>query len=287
MNTNPMVSVVMISYGHEKYIAEAIRGVFMQKTSFPVELLIANDCSPDNSDQIIRETIQSAPENITVRYTRHEKNLGMMPNFIWALEQAQGKYIALCEGDDYWIAENKLQMQVDFLVNNSDISLLFHDSEIVYEGTSENFSYHIPESRYYTENELLTQWLVPTASVIFRKKDVYFAIEKLKNPNYYFGDIVLFLSLLKRGKLYGMNKKMSTYRINPNGASKIDDTNRKYSRIILHLETLSKDFDFQYKDHFRSRIKNLSKMLSFYNLKNGNLVLFFKYFLKLFNLFYL
>lgn len=235
----PLVSVVMISYGHEKYIAEAIRGVFMQKTSFPVELLIANDCSPDNSDQIIRETIQSAPENITVRYTRHEKNLGMIPNFIWALEQAKGKYIALCEGDDYWIAENKLQMQVDFLKNNKDFAICCHNYKML-DGTSlKEKSFHdrldIDE---FDIVELSKKNLVPTLTAVFRKVDFQFKDWVKNSP---VGDYPLFMQIAQYGKIKYFNKKMAVYRQNVGVWSSKNslETNRK---MIEMFDRLIEDF---------------------------------------------
>lgn len=127
----PMVSVVMITYGHEKYIEEAINGVFVQQTNFPVELIIANDCSPDNTDEVVNSLLSKVPLNVYVRYIRHENNLGMMANFIWALKQTKGKYIALCEGDDYWTDPLKLQKQVDFLEENQEYVACQHNREIL------------------------------------------------------------------------------------------------------------------------------------------------------------
>lgn len=116
----PKVSVVTITYGHEKYITETLDGVLMQQYQGPVEFIIANDNSPDATDEVVKKYFSEnpAPENFEIKYTKHDTNKGMMPNFIWALEQATGEYIALCEGDDYWIDPLKLQKQVDFLESN-------------------------------------------------------------------------------------------------------------------------------------------------------------------------
>ncbi|MFD2823324.1 glycosyltransferase [Lacinutrix iliipiscaria] len=120
----PLVSVCMITYGHEKYILKAINGVLNQITNFPFELIIANDCSPDNTDQIIKNCIKTLPNGYLITYYNHDKNKGMMSNFGFALNSCTGKYIALCEGDDYWSDAMKLQKQVDFLENNKDFSLV-------------------------------------------------------------------------------------------------------------------------------------------------------------------
>lgn len=124
----------MITYSHEKYIEEAINGVLIQKFGGDIELIIANDNSPDHTDEIIQQILKnsSIPENIQIKYTKHPKNIGMMPNFIWALKEAKGKYVAICEGDDYWIDPQKLQKQVDFLEENLNIDLVTSNSDIIY-----------------------------------------------------------------------------------------------------------------------------------------------------------
>ena len=108
------VSVVMITYNHEKFIKEALESIFSQKTNFHYELIISNDCSTDNTDEVIKKIIDKNENGSLINYTNHHKNKGMIPNFLWSIQQAKGKYIALCEGDDYWTDPYKLQKQVDF-----------------------------------------------------------------------------------------------------------------------------------------------------------------------------
>ena len=123
------VSVCMITYGHEKFIEQAINGVLMQECDFEVELIIANDCSPDRTDAVIQNILKNHPRASWIKYIKHEKNLGMMPNFIFALQECQGKYVALCDGDDYWTDAFKLQKQVDFLESNPKFGICFHSVE--------------------------------------------------------------------------------------------------------------------------------------------------------------
>ena len=115
MEKRPTVSVCMITYGHEAFIEEAIKGVLMQETEFEFELIISNDCSLDATDSIIKKIIDTHPKGAIINYTSHEKNIGMMPNFIYALQRCRGKYVAVCEGDDYWTAPLKLHRQVAIL----------------------------------------------------------------------------------------------------------------------------------------------------------------------------
>jgi glycosyltransferase involved in cell wall biosynthesis len=131
MQQNLKVSVCMITYGHEKYIRDAIEGVLMQECDFEVELILANDCSPDSTDKVIQDILENHPRKSWIKYFKHEKNLGMMPNFIFAMQECQGKYIALCEGDDYWTDPLKLQKQVDFLEANPDYVVCYHDCAVI------------------------------------------------------------------------------------------------------------------------------------------------------------
>lgn len=168
-NHKPLVSVVMITYGHEKYIKKAIEGVLMQKCNFKFELIISNDCSPDNTNNIVNENLLFDNKNI-IKYTRHEHNMGMMNNFLWTLNQCKGNYVALCEGDDYWTDPLKLQKQVDFLESNLDYVLCFHQVKILKpEGVLVNdFITKVPE--HYENQDTLARLgnYIHTPSVVFR-----------------------------------------------------------------------------------------------------------------------
>ncbi|MGP1500361.1 MAG: glycosyltransferase family 2 protein [Bergeyella cardium] len=234
----PLVSVVTITYGHEKYIGETINGVFSQKTNFPIEFIIANDCSPDNSDKIIRELIQNAPEHITIKYTRHTENKGMIRNSVWAMSQARGKYIALCEGDDYWTDENKLQKQVDFLENNNDFAICCHNVKFL-DGdtfTSEDYD-HLNSKSEYTLEELSQVNLLPTLSAVFRNIKIDF-------PDWYYdapmGDYPLMMWIARYGKIKYFSEKMGVYRLNV-GVWQHNKNN--YENILLLYKHLENDFE--------------------------------------------
>lgn len=125
-DNRPLVSIKNLVYNHEKYIAQALDGFLMQKTDFPFEVIVHDDASTDNSAQIIREYEKKFPSIIKPiyetenQYSKHDGSLGRIVN-----SKLSGKYVALCEGDDYWIDENKLQMQVDFLQNNPEYGLTY------------------------------------------------------------------------------------------------------------------------------------------------------------------
>ena len=215
MGERVLVSVVMITYGHEKYIRQAIEGVLMQEGDFDLELVIANDCSPDNTDAVVQDVLSHHSNAHWIRYVRHEKNIGMMPNFIFALQQAKGKYVALCEGDDYWTDPHKLQKQVDFLEANSDYAMCTHVAKEVNEiiNTEHFFPIIIQDTSKRIE-DYLSYNLTATCSLIFRR-------EYIKEiPKWFtsvmFGDwaLMLFIFYRSKKKMMILQHCMSVYRIN-------------------------------------------------------------------------
>lgn len=210
------VSVVMISYNHEKYIEEAINGVLMQEVDFDLELIIADDNSPDNTETIVKNIILSHPNRYSIKYTKHINNKGMMPNFVWALNQCNGKYIALCEGDDYWTDPLKLQKQVDFLEANEEYVGAFHNTLVVNEISGEQKCFRIEFKKKINTKDCIST-IVPfhTASLVYKSS----ALKQL--PNFFStvasGDMSLFFLLSLKGDFFGFNDFMSVYRINEGG----------------------------------------------------------------------
>lgn len=119
----PLVSVVTITYNHEPWIARTIEGVLSQKVDFPLEMVIAEDCSTDGTRAVCERYAEAHPD--IIRLLPSERNLGIIPNERRAMAAARGKYIAFCEGDDYWTEPSKLQRQVDFLESHPDYSVCF------------------------------------------------------------------------------------------------------------------------------------------------------------------
>ena len=175
---SPLVSICTITYNHEKYIAEALDSFLMQETNFPFEIAIDDDCSTDNAAEVITKYVEKYP-NI-IKANLREKNIGGMKNFIENTKRAKGKYIALCEGDDYWTNPLKLQKQVDFLESHKEYNMVFHNAE--YQDHTEKGVTIKPfnpeeKSRDYTADEILIKWTIPTASVVCRNEGQYRYLE--------------------------------------------------------------------------------------------------------------
>jgi glycosyltransferase involved in cell wall biosynthesis len=229
----PLVSVIMITYKHEAFIAEAIDGVLMQECDFEVELIIADDSSPDKTSLIVSKYIETHPKGHWIKYTRHKHNKGMMPNFIWALEQAKGKYIALCEGDDYWIDSSKLNIQIDFLENQADYSAIMHQLKLNFQDENQKSEKYNGSNfdRNCSVQDVLNFSLDGTASLVFRNSLLTTPLDmllKFKN-----GDTFLFLLLALGGNIKYLSRTMGVYRKHDGGLT----NNRLFSGYYYFIET--------------------------------------------------
>ena len=176
MQTNkPTVSVCMITYNHEQYIQEAINGVLAQQTNFDIELLISNDNSTDQTHQKILNLTKNLPSHITLSYYNQERNLGMTPNFIFALKHCQGKYIALCEGDDYWIDPLKLQKQVDFLELNLNYNLICSGVRRYYQNSNKTDLPNKKEDYTFNYKDMIIRNHCHTCTTLIRNQKLNFS----------------------------------------------------------------------------------------------------------------
>lgn len=230
-----MVTVVMITYGHEKFIKQAIKGVLEQKVNFQIDLIIANDCSPDSTNEVIDVILktETIPSNISITYKRHEKNIGMMPNFIWALKQAKGKYITLCEGDDYWTVPNKLQQQVDFMEQNPDYVMCCHDRDVVDENNE--VLIHNQQTTKVDKDTFVQTLLYRNLSF---DDTFYHYFEKAKN-----GDTFLIYRLHQLGKTHYFDFNGACYRVSDVGVwSKVSD-DKRFEMSISSLDNMIEYYD--------------------------------------------
>jgi glycosyltransferase involved in cell wall biosynthesis len=287
MEKGVLVSVCMITYNHEKYIEQAIHGILMQETNFEIELIISNDCSPDNTDSIIQNILKIHPRSSFIKYIKHSKNLGMMPNFIFALKEAKSKYIALCDGDDYWTDPLKLQKQVDFLERNSDCNLVFHGVNELKDGLilEKNLKKKVDSNKHYFKDFLTEKFNPKTCSIVFRKNILKPIIEKnIKAWDYTLCALCYFNSYA-----YYLNENMGVYRIHENGmASGMKSYEYEYFRLeqynsLLNYLKPKEEYKLIYKkinttnfriSAYEFKIKNYSKAFQIYlkafiKLKHG------------------
>ncbi|MBC5766916.1 glycosyltransferase [Ramlibacter albus] len=208
----PTVSVCMISYNHGKFIAQAIESILSQEVDFPIELVIGDDCSTDNTFDICEAYARKDPR---VKLLSRERNLGVMPNFSRTLQACTGKYIAVCEGDDYWVAPSKLAIQVSFLESHPDYAGATHQSDVLIgDRVARKFKLGVPET--ILTKDLIAGRLFHTASVLFRRE----AVELFCGaPLVLSCDRLLNLCITFAGKIHYSEETMCVYRLHGGGMS--------------------------------------------------------------------
>ncbi len=270
-----LVSVCCSTFNHEKFISKALDGFLMQKTNFKIEILINDDCSVDNTASVLDEYNKLNPGffNITFQ-TENQFSKGVKPFSEMLFPKVKGKYVALCEGDDFWTDPYKLQKQVEFLEQNKDYSLCFHKCKIIDENNTELESetfYHL-EPKDYVGDELLEKWSIPTASAMFRSEFISEIQKRAKTPGYLYGDTPMFLTLLENGKARCLAGNMSAYRIHRGGISR--SLNKKNMvALYKHYQTLKKDFNGKYSKIMAKNIGGHAFGTSVFLFKRGH---FFK-----------
>jgi len=228
----PLVSAAMVTYNHAPYIAQAIEGVLQQKTDFPFELVIGEDCSTDGTKEIVFEYQKKYP-NI-IRVITSEQNVGMHKNADRVRKAYRGKYIAFCEGDDYWTDPLKLQKQVDFLEANPDYGMVHSDYDKLIDKTGriiksvhKQNNVRIPTNNLF--EELLINNFIGTLTVCVRANSLKQAIiNNHENwENWMMGDKPLWMEISRHSKIGYINKSLAVYRRLEESASSTKNIKKK------------------------------------------------------------
>ena len=208
-----LVSIICITYNHERYIAQALDGMLMQDVSFKYEILINDDASTDRTADVIKEYEKQYPGIIKAFYQDENLYSKGVKVLDYLLRFANGKYIAICEGDDFWIDRNKLQTQIDFMEKHLDCALTVHSGFYAYEnGVIEKKPFRLDtKNRYVSVEEIISHWIAPTASIVYRKSargtsDIPFL------GNLKIGDYPLLVYLSLNGSVYFFSREMCAYR---------------------------------------------------------------------------
>jgi glycosyltransferase involved in cell wall biosynthesis len=301
-------SVLIITYNHEKYIAETIESIVSQKVNFDFEVVIGEDLSTDGTRNICEKYAAKYPG--LIRLLPSDKNYGAVGNEVRTLKACTGEYIALCEGDDYWIDNSKLQKQIDFLDANPDFSLSFTAIEVIDEtgpqkqGAELNFSgavqnaataengKNIIKDTFSIEDLIDLRYnpmTIHTATMLFRNC-ITFPL-----PDFYYKtfttDYALFLLLGTKGRIKYFSEKTAAYRIHAGGITKTEEfkmkshksqfemfdsfneyTHFKYHKIIKELLFPAAKTILIYESNFlkgKERRKHIFRMIKAYNRYQG------------------
>lgn len=263
-----LVSINCITYNHEKYIKDALESFLMQKTDFEFEIIVGEDCSTDNTRKIVEEYVNKNPKKIIL--VTSEENVGMIENERRIYLKSKGKYIAECEGDDYWLDPYKLQKQVDYMESHQECTLCFHNANLV--TTNKNLidvmiSEEI-QNGIYDVGELAKLGVIATNSKLYPK----YTLENL--PDWYdkciVTDLPAQLIIASQGYAYYMNEIMSVYRVGVENSAMYRLAGNKFKsieeRVLLPKESLKiLDYVDKYSEYKYS--KNIDERKKHFEFK--------------------
>lgn len=252
-NKEIKVSVCCLVYNHEKYLKKCLDGFISQKTNFNFEVLIHDDASTDASAEIIREYERKYPEIIKPIYQKENQySKGVKISWVYQYPRVKGKYIALCEGDDYWCDDNKLQLQYDAMEKNIEASICVHRVEDIFEnGSSTNNYCHgmleqdcvLSSEQFFDVMQSVGDYPFQTSSYFMRSK---YMIEIIKNRPKFFdiadvGDGPIMVFYATKGKYIYLNRTMSCYRVSSEGSwnSRLNSRDKRLNHYKIAVAWMS------------------------------------------------
>ncbi|ADY51388.1 glycosyl transferase family 2 [Pseudopedobacter saltans DSM 12145] len=246
-NEDIMVSICCITYNQEKYIGHAIESFLMQKTNFKYEVIIGDDCSTDRTCEIMESYCQMHPNKI--KLLKNVQNLGGTKNQVKVIREAKGKYIAICDGDDYWTDPLKLQKQVDFMEANPDCVICCHYTKVIDE--EGKLVYEHPEPKmlihYYEDLLIGNRKETRTSSLLVRNTK---EVTDIDTYNWYYkaygADVMFKLFILSKTeqKIYVLPEVMGVYRLHRGGMWSLLDSKIKQDRSISDFNIIIAHFPY-------------------------------------------
>jgi len=213
----PIVSINCLTYNHAPYVRQCLDGFIMQKTDFPIEVLVHDDASTDGTADIVREYEQKYPDIIKPIYqTENQYSKGISPSRTYNYPRAQGKYIAICEGDDYWTDPCKLQKQVDFLEANPEYGLCYTKAR-VYSQKKNEFEKWSMGTEVYKKEDFPYSAVIPTLTICLRKELLFKYYEEIKPETRgwkFIGDYPIKLWFYCNSRVHFINEITCVYRVN-------------------------------------------------------------------------
>lgn len=259
LKRKPLISVIISTYNHEKYIAQCLDSVLSQKGNFNLEIIIADDCSTDFAPVIIQ---QYAEKNKNIRVLKNSYNLDLYGNIQRSLREVKGIYFAFCEGDDYWIDDYKLEKMLNFMENNRDFSMCFHTILILQDGIfscSENR--FLIDSYQLTTEELIKKNIIGNFSCCFYRTSILKKInQKLFMPG--LADYFFNIEYSIHGKCGYLLQPMSVYRIHSTSKWSSLSNKEKQKQILEQTSRFAPLFSKYEKIFFESLFIKKAKTIN-------------------------
>jgi len=251
----PLVSICCITYNHAPYIRESLDGFLMQETDFPIEILIHDDASIDGTADIVRDYAARFPALIKpICQTENQYSKGTMPNVTFNLPRVRGKYIAICEGDDYWTSPRKLQAQVAFLEANPEFSGCFHNVEVREGLRASSHKLFLAEDRRKSIAlpELVMGNVIPTLSILTRAR--YFKSIPKWLSDMPLGDWPFHVLAAQHGPIGYIDEVFGVYRVHDGGVWSSLAQHEIYKKSIVVANAIDRHLEFKYSRAIKRRI---------------------------------
>lgn len=238
----------MLTYNQEKFIVNTIDSILMQKTNFPFQLVIGEDCSTDATSIICEKYANDYGDQIKL-LPNLNKNIGLIANYMRTIASCNGKYIAICDGDDYWIDENKLQKQVDFLENNKEYSIVYTNVRRLFPNGEFKEPNVTIRKQDATFDDLIFDNFIPSVTVLFKNMQTETPIPSWI-INFPYGDWPTYLWTIKDGgKIHFLDEITAVYRIDIGVSSNIRKFLSNLFKVNIGiLECIAKDNTFSHKN---------------------------------------
>lgn len=246
---SPKVSIFMLVYNHGKFLESALNGLLCQKCNFDYDIVVGEDCSNDNSRNLLIEFDKKFPGKF--KLLLHSQNVGAQKNQHEVFSNCSGKYIAICEGDDYWTDSSKLQKQVEFLDNNSDFSICFTDY-VVLNQNSLTYSHPNLINKYKVNNtfsryDIILKNFIPTVTVVFVNKP---EILRYLNDKLFPSDWFIHILNSKYGKIKFLPFESAIYRKHDGGVCSASDPILNNEKYLKSIDLFRKQFKKDYMMNF-------------------------------------
>ncbi len=257
---HPVVSIRCLAYNHRNYIGRTLDGFLSQITDFPFEIIVNDDASPDGTADVIRRYEKKYPNIVKPIYQKENMFSSGRGDVMRKMinDKIQGDYIALCEGDDYWIDEKKLQKQIDFLMLNKDYGMCYTDFNIYYQSTGK-FEYSLLKTQpeKYPSEFSLKKWIMSLSYIgpmtWVARRDIWLSYERIPSCD---GTFVLFAHFIKSAKVKCLkDETTAVYRILDESAAHSKDISKVYIRY-MNLHDLQKKVADRYNlgENFKKKI---------------------------------
>jgi glycosyltransferase involved in cell wall biosynthesis len=255
-----MVTIWCITYNHEPYIRQCLKGFIMQETNFRFEAIVHDDASTDGTAAIIREYAKKYPNIIKPiletenQYSKHDGTIRRMLN-----KHTHGKYVAMCEGDDYWTDPLKLQKQVDFLESHPDYSMCYSDIICYNQKQNKFHDWTLSKSDIITTEDLIRYNRVHTLTTLIRNS-LLIEYSRFANrlPPFPLGDYPMWLWMSLKNPIYHFKEKTGVYRVLEKSASHLDNPLKQFRFRLAGYDIrliFIREFNLKHKDYYLHRLK--------------------------------